>query len=353
MRLENPYHEGELAVQQRLGEVEEGRRNGRAISDSILKGALKYIEQQPLAVFGSVDDEENIWASVLVGNPGFMRAPDERTVEVDLTQTAHNRHDPFWTNVERNSQVGMLVIDLGTRRRLRINGRISRTAQERLRLDVAESYPNCPKYIQRRHVIANIVDGGSRSSEPRQGHSLEPDQQAFIRSADTFFVASAHPEHGADASHRGGNPGFIRVLGDRRIRVPDYVGNRMFNTLGNFTVNPHAGLVFLDFERTRTLQLIGRPEILWDLDDPMNETGGTRRYWDFEIERWSETDLLHQLQWEFLDYSPHNPELETAGAEQSATGGTIATKYVCAMCEGVESEQPGDCPKCGMPLCSP
>ncbi len=78
MRLENPYHEGELAVQQRLGEVEEGRRNGRAVSDSILKGALKYIEQQPLAVFGSVDDEENIWASVLVGNPGFMRAPEYR-----------------------------------------------------------------------------------------------------------------------------------------------------------------------------------------------------------------------------------------------------------------------------------
>ncbi len=314
MRIEKPYHDGEFFVQQRVGQVEEGRRNGRAISDSILKGALKYIEQQPLAVFGSVDDTENIWASVLIGKPGFMRAPDERTVDVDLTQTVRNRQDPFWTNIEHNSQVGMLVIDLGTRRRLRINGRIGYTAGERLRLNVAESYPNCPKYIQRRHVTAHIVDGASRSSEPRQGHRLESDQQAFIRSADTFFVASAHPEHGVDASHRGGNPGFIRVLGDRRIRVPDYVGNRMFNTLGNFTVNPHAGLVFLDFERTRTLQLIGRPEIRWDLDDPTNETGGTRRYWDLEIERWFETDLPHQLRWEFLDYSPENPELETAGA---------------------------------------
>ncbi len=353
MRIEKPYHDGEVFVQQRVGQVEEGRRNGRAISDSILKGALKYIEQQPLAVFGSVDDTENIWASVLVGKPGFMRAPDERTVEVDLTQTACNRQDPFWTNIEHNSQVGMLIIDLGTRRRLRINGRISRAAQERLRLDVAESYPNCPKYIQRRHATALKGEGASRSLEPRQGHLLEPDQQAFICSADTFFVASAHPERGVDVSHRGGNPGFIRVLGDRRIRVPDYVGNSMFNTLGNFTVNPHAGLIFLDFEGIRTLQLIGRPEILWDLDDPTNETGGTRRYWDIEIERWLEADVPQQYQWEFLDYSPHNPELETVGAEQSAARGTRATKYLCAMCEGVESEQPGDCPECGMPLCSP
>ena len=312
MRTENPYHDGELFVQQRVGEVEEGRRNGRIISDSILRGALKYVEQQPLAVFGSIDHDDNLWASVFIGNPGFMRASDERTVEVDLTQTARNHQDPFWANIEHNSQVGMLVIDLGTRRRLRINGRIDR-AQERLRLDVVESYPNCPKYIQRRHVTPLVLDGANRFSEPRQGHSLDAQQQAFIGSADTFFVASAHPERGVDASHRGGNPGFLRVLDDRRIRVPDYIGNSMFNTLGNFTVNPHAGLVFLDFERSRTLQLIGRPEILWDLEDVTNETGGTRRYWDLEIERWLEADLSHQIQWEFLDYSLHNPEAASRG----------------------------------------
>ncbi len=307
MRLENPYHEGELFVQERLGEIDEGGRNGRAISDSILKGALKYIEQQRLAVFGSVDQEANVWASVLTGNPGFMRAPDERTVEVDLTQTAQNQEDPFWTNIEHNPQVGMLVIDLGTRRRLRINGRISQTSQEQLRLAVTESYPNCPKYIQRRRVTARMAGATSPASEPRHGDSLKPDQQAFIRSADTFFVASAHIERGVDASHRGGSPGFIRVLSDRKIRVPDFVGNRMFNTLGNFTVNPHAGLVFLDFERSRTLQLIGRPEIRWSLDDPENETGGTRRYWDFELTRWLETNLTTELKWEFLDSSPENP----------------------------------------------
>lgn len=307
MRFDNPFHEGELIVQQRLGEVDEGRRNGRAISDSILKGAFSFIEQQSLAVLGSIDVEDNVWASVFVGNPGFMRALNEQTIEVDLTEAALNRCDPAWTNLEHNPQVGMLIIDLENRRRLRVNGRISQTDSDRLQLAVFESYPNCPKYIQQRQITAHIVGGVSRGSELRQGEQLQADHLALVRSADTFFVASAHPDRGVDASHRGGNPGFIRILSDRKIRVPDYVGNRMYNTLGNFAVNPRAGLVFLDFERNRTLQLVGQAEIQWDLDDPTNETGGTRRYWDFEIERWLESDLAHQLQWKLLDYSHYNP----------------------------------------------
>jgi predicted pyridoxine 5'-phosphate oxidase superfamily flavin-nucleotide-binding protein len=306
MPIKNPYHEGELLVQQRVGELQEAQQNGQIICDAILKGALKFIEQQPMVVFGSVDDQQNVWASVLVGRPGFIMAVDQRTVELDFTQTACNWQDPFWTNIEYCSQVGMLVIEFTTRRRLRINGRVTHTAQKRLRLDVAESYPNCPKYIQRRH-ITYIGNTSSCLSSLREGQLFEPDQQAFIASADTFFIASVHPTRGVDASHRGGNPGFIRILDNKTIRIPDYAGNSMFNTLGNFMVNPRAGLIFLDFERSRTLQLIGRSEILWGLDDPTHKTGGTKRYWNFKIERWLEMNLPQLLHWEFLDYSPHNP----------------------------------------------
>ena len=307
MRTEIPYHEGELLVQQRVGVLEEGRRNGRAISDSILRGALKFINQQSMAILGSLDSELNVWASVLVGQPGFMTAVDERTVEFDLTRMVKNPDDPFWANIEDRPEVGMLVIELATRRRLRINGRLTRSTSERLRLDVDAAYPNCPKYIQRRLIRTHTVDDAENSRNTQRGESLEDAQLRLIRSADTFFVASAHPTRGVDASHRGGNPGFIRVLGDRKIRIPDYVGNKMFNTLGNFAVNPRAGLLFLDFESNRTLQLVGRPEIQWKLDDPLHETGNTQRYWDLEIERWLETSLPYRLEWEFLDYSPHNP----------------------------------------------
>lgn len=309
MQTENPYHEGELLVQQRVAEIEAARQNGRVISNVIPKGALKFIEQQPMVVVGSIDDQQNIWASVLIGHPGFTTAVNQCTVVFNLTWAVCNWSDPFWTNIKRRAQVGVLIIELATRRRLRLNGHITHTAPKRLQLDVAESYPNCPKYIQRRHAKILVTQSLRHSyvSEPRVGQSLEPDQQAFIAAADTFFVASAHPMRGVDASHRGGNPGFIRVLDDRTLRIPDYVGNSMFNTLGNFMVNPKAGLIFLDFERSRTLQLIGQPKILWKLDDLMHTTGGTQRYWNLKIEQWLETDLPHLLHWEFLDDSPHNP----------------------------------------------
>lgn len=306
MLIANPFHDGERLVQQRFGESEIAERNGRIITNTIMEGALKFIEQQPMVVLGSVDEEQNVWASVMFGSPSFMTAVDQRSVEFDLTIAAPNWQDPFWANIERNSQIGMLVIELATRRRLRINGKATRPSKERLYVDVAESYPNCPKFITRRHMTRNQGTPYSLE-EPQIGRTLEPIQRAFIATADMFFVASAHQNRGVDASHRGGNPGFIRVLDDSTLRIPDYTGNGMFNTLGNFVENPRAGLVFLDFERGRSLQLIGRPEILWELDDSTHETGGTRRYWNLTVEKWIETSLPQLFEWELLDYSPYNP----------------------------------------------
>jgi hypothetical protein len=175
-----------------------------------------------------------------------------------------------------------------------------------LQLAVQESYPNCPKYIQRRQ-LSPIDDIPPPPLQRREGTVLESEQQLAIASADTFFVASAHPERGVDVSHRGGNPGFIRILDERTLRIPDYAGNSMFNTLGNFVGHPRAGLVFLDFERHRLLQLTGNAEILWHLDDPMGAAGGTHRFWTFTIAGWIETELPQSLGWKFLDYSPFNP----------------------------------------------
>ena len=309
MPIPNPYHEGELRVQELAGELQDAQHTGRAIADAIIRGALKFIAQQPMAVLGSVDHDQNVWASILFGRPGFMTAPDEKTVEFDLSQAGINQHDPFWTNIEQNPRVGMLLIELATRRRLRINGEVSRPSADRLRLAlaVAESYPNCPKYIQRRLMTIQALDEPDTNSMRRDGDALGDDQQTLIRAADTFFVASAHPQRGVDASHRGGPPGFVNLLDQRTLRIPDYVGNSMFNTLGNFSANPRAGLIFLDFDRSRTLQMIGRPEILWDQDDAENRTGGTRRYWLFQVERWREMGLPATLRWEFLDYSHYNP----------------------------------------------
>ena len=310
MKIEIPYHEGELQVQERVGVLDEGAQNSRVIQDSIIKGTLRFISQLPMAVFGSLDPEGNVWSSVFVGKPGFMQAEDDRTVTFDLTNIVRNPDDPFWENIQKNPQVGMLAIELASRRRLRINGKFSRVSDSVLQLHVEESYPNCPKYIQRRHLTTpqNVLESTPPTSE--RGNVLGSTQHTIITKADTFFVASVHPERGVDASHRGGNPGFVKLVDDRTLRIPDYQGNSMFNTLGNFTVDPRAGLIFLDFASGRTLQLNGRTEILYDVDGSAEETGGTNRYWRFHIDRWLQFAHANQPTWELLDSSPYKPPVK-------------------------------------------
>jgi len=312
MKIETPYHEGELQVQARVGVLDEGAMNSRVIQNSIIKGALRFINQLPMAVFGSLDQDDHVWASVFIGTPGFMQAEDDRTVTFDLSRMMPNLDDPFWTNIEGNPRVGMLAIELASRRRLRINGRITRVSDTALQLHVEESYPNCPKYIQKRHPTLSLTGFALAAFSSEQGEGLGPLQRTLITKADTFFVASVHPERGVDASHRGGHPGFVKIIDDRTLRIPDYLGNSMFNTLGNFTANPRAGLIFLDFESGRTLQVIGRPEILFDVEDFLDETGGTKRYWLLHIDRWLEIAHAPQLNWEFLDASPYNPSINTS-----------------------------------------
>jgi hypothetical protein len=172
---------------------------------------------------------------------------------------------------------------------------------------VESAYPNCPKYIQRRHLSERPAPRDELLPDPVRGRALTAGQQALIAGADTLFVASLHPEHGADASHRGGKPGFVRILDDTTLRIPDYPGNSMFNTLGNFAAHPAGGILFPDFAGHRTLQLVGEVEIRWDLGDPEGTTGGTGRFWDFHVAESLELPLPVEATWELLDLSPFNP----------------------------------------------
>ncbi len=307
MYPDNPFHAGEMRVQHRAKASTTAQRNARVIADSLPKGTMPFIEQQSLVVSGSMDPGGKVWASVLVGDPGFIRAPDERTVLLDVRQPRSAGDDPFWANVEPGVDVGLLVIDLGTRRRLRINGRFSQLDDSLFEIAVVQAYPNCPKYIQQRQVSLDAASLHPQPGSTHQGVALGEEQKMLIAQADTFFVASANPGHGLDASHRGGQPGFVQVLDRQRLRIPDYAGNSLFNTLGNLTVYPHAGLVFPDFDTGRVLQLTGETRILWDQNEPDDPTGGTGRYWELDIKQWIETRLPRGIDVTLLGYSPHNP----------------------------------------------
>jgi len=91
--------------------------------------------------------------------------------------------------------------------------------------------------------------------------------RAFIEGIAYFFLASADREGRPDVSFKGGAPGFVRVTGPDELAFPDYDGNGMFKSLGNLSVNPAVGLLFVDFEKPRRLRVQGRAIV--GRDDPL------------------------------------------------------------------------------------
>jgi predicted pyridoxine 5'-phosphate oxidase superfamily flavin-nucleotide-binding protein len=166
-------------------------------------------------------------------------------------------------------------------------------------------FSNCPKYIQAR-IPGEL--SATAAAIPTIATTLAQKQQEWISRADTFFIASAHPQHGVDASHRGGNPGFIHVESESRLLIPDYSGNNLFNTLGNIQLNPRSGLLFVDFESGTTLQLTGRATINWD-ESARVGFAGAQRLLEFDIEEVRETQHGAPLRFGFRTYSPFNPAL--------------------------------------------
>ena len=296
------YHEGELAVQTRAGVREMSARIGKSIHPTIPLAAQEFLSSQPMVVIASVDQNRRVWASLLTGDPGFMRALDERTVQINALPL---RDDPLMKNLRTKSEVGMIVIEFATRRRMRINGIGEIGDDSKIYIHTEQVYANCPKYIQAR-TWQKMAANNSPNSGVKHSVELSEIQKTLIQDADTFFIASHHRE-GADASHRGGNPGFVRVKNSKTLIFPDYSGNTMFQTLGNLTADPGCGLLFIDFDSGSALQLTGTVEIIWDLNR-VQEFPGAERIVEFQVIEAIEISHAINLRWEFKSYSPFNPE---------------------------------------------
>jgi predicted pyridoxine 5'-phosphate oxidase superfamily flavin-nucleotide-binding protein len=261
------FHPGELAVQERAGVRERAARVGGSIHREIPEAARVFLAQRRYLVLATGDDRGRPWASVLSGPPGFARAAGPRTIRLEGPPRPG---DPL-ADAGEGDVVGLLAVDLATRRRMRVNGRLARAGGAVL-IEADQVYANCPKYITARDAQLSPpagVAGAIRSS------GLTGAQREWIRRADTFFVASLNPGEGADASHRGGPPGFVTVTGDR-LAWPDYSGNLMYNTLGNIAAHPRAGLLFPDFETGALLLLTGRAAIDWDAGRAASVPGAQR-----------------------------------------------------------------------------
>ena len=282
------FHSGERAVQRRAGVADEARAVGRGIGRTLTPPVARFLARQRLAVAASLDGEGRVWASLLTGPAGFLSATDPGRLSIAAPPIPG---DPLGPNLAARSDVGLLVIDPQTRQRMRFNGQ-ARLAMDRLSLDLRQVYGNCPKYIQLREAEADAL---AEPEAPRVTSRLDARQRATIGNADTLFIASFHPEGGADASHRGGFPGFVRVIADDQLAFPDYPGNAMFNTLGNLAEYPQAGLLFVDFATGDVLQVSGRVRVEPDFAVRL------------DLDEVRETRAASPLRFRLLEYSPAIP----------------------------------------------
>ena len=260
------FHEGERALQLRAGvDPRRSEAAARAIRDHMPDQHREFFALLPFLLVGSVDAQGQPWASVLTGAPGFAASPDPRHLDV----RARPRPDePLSRHLRPGAALGLLGIQPHTRRRNRMNGRVEHVDERGFRVRVDQSFGNCPKYIQARE--ARHIPGAPAAAPIESMDVLDAHSQDLVRRADTFFIATAHPRlqdsaspgHGADVSHRGGRPGFVRVDAGRVLTFPDFTGNSFFNTLGNLLLEPRCGLLFIDFERGDTLQVSARAQIV-------------------------------------------------------------------------------------------
>lgn len=261
------FHAGERALQAEAGV----RERLAQIGPNIVRGHMPEQHRElfgklPTLLLAALDAEGQPWASMVAGAPGFVSTPHERELALALGPTLD---DPVLALLSPGAPVGVLGLEPHTRRRNRMNGRVLAHAEGRLRIEVLQSFGNCPKYIQARLPLPRPP--GPAPACQALGPGLDDAALALIARSDTAFIASASARarspgcsEGLDVSHRGGPPGFLRSReqgGQQWLDLPNYPGNLFFNTLGNLSVHPQAGLLLVDYQGGGLLHLRVRAQL--------------------------------------------------------------------------------------------
>ena len=308
-----PFHAGERALQAQTGWRDRMEAMGpRVIRDYMPDQHREFFTQLPFLVVGSLDAELQPWASVLAAPPGFVHSPDATHLRIDALPAAG---DPLAAQLAQGASLGLLGIEPHTRRRNRMNGTVESLGADGFTVAVQQSFGNCPRYIQAREPVfaAPRNDGGA---PVQRLEALDLAAERLIGSADTLFIATAYPDeaaagdaadarsHGVDVSHRGGLPGFVRVDEGGVLTVPDFNGNRFFNTLGNLVAHPRAGLLFIDFDSGELLHVAATAEFV--LEGPeLALFEGAERLLRLHVEHAVRRPAALPLRWGDAELSPH------------------------------------------------
>lgn len=305
----SPFHPGEQALQARvMGEPFQERM--QQMGHQILRPEMpvqhrEFFARLPMVFIGGTDAQGLPWASLRIGEPGFVKTPDEYTLQINAPAL---EFDPM-TLPRVGQPLGFLGLELETRRRNRVSGTVTVATSDCLELRVRQSFGNCPKYIQSRFLHKPQPISGSPLAYDFQ--ELNDAAGQFITAADSFWISTLYapadsdgPAHqGADVSYRGGKPGFVKLLSNQSLCFPDFSGNRFFNTLGNLQLNPFAGLLFIDFESGDLLYLTGKAHVIWSGPE-LEGFAGAERLITFILTQGRFVSGTLPYRWQFGDYSP-------------------------------------------------
>lgn len=303
----SPFHRGERKLQSLVGVRDQMENFGRrVIRDYLPEQHREFYKNQNYLFLGHVDPDGWPWASMMFSPKSFIDSPNENSLSLNIKPMLG---DPLGSSLKEQLEVGILGIELHSRRRNRLSVAVSSLQDDNIELEVRQSFGNCPQYIQERHWQAEPKQRAAAKVEAFQNLDLEARQ--LIANSDTFFVASyaqtneSIASNGADISHRGGKSGFVRVDENNLLTIPDFVGNFHFNTLGNFLENPKAGLLFVDFKQGHVLQLTGTTEVLFTSNE-LEHYDGAERLWTFKTVygRWLRNCLPKS--WRIESESPNN-----------------------------------------------
>ncbi|WP_159084111.1 pyridoxamine 5'-phosphate oxidase family protein [Saccharobesus litoralis] len=287
MSTKHAFHAGERKIHQAFGIEQQMQDIGsRVIRDFMPQQHSDFYQQLPFILLGHVDVRGRPWASMLTGqkNGQFIFAPDNKHLDIEASAIAGDELQ----YLDVGQRVGMLGIELHTKRRNRLVAELQRDSGWQWAFSVIQSFGNCPKYIQLREL--SWIPTTERQPIRKQAiKQLDKASKALIRQADTFFVASYFVDeqqldlasNGADVSHRGGEPGFVEVADSGLLTIPDYAGNHMFSTLGNIESNGKAGLLFVDFENGHLLSMTGKAWVNWQTPQP-EQYPAAERLWHFQ-----------------------------------------------------------------------
>ncbi len=302
------FHHGEQVVQERAGVSEIAQWAQVAIRPFMPDQHREFYTALPFLVAAARDDQGRPWATLLTGPDGFITTPNDRTLRIATTLVEGDALSSVFD--QSGADIGLLGIDFASRRRNRANGRVGRARDGTPVVHVDQTFGNCPQYIRARQwrrakAQAPLVERRS---------DLTADQQTWIRNADTLFIASGYrgegenAAFGMDASHRGGERGFVTVFDAQTIGLPDFAGNHFFNTIGNLIANPQVGVLFVDFQTGSLLQMTGRAEIQWNegssvqrfirihIDDVVQLTGALALRWTGDATAVRDLRLLRRTQ---------------------------------------------------------